>query len=462
MPGADPRTAATPSPARVLAQAAAATHWDTTPAPVRQQALDLMADTFAVIAAGARHPSIYPAMQRLRGDAGPCTVIGHGAKAASAAAALVNGAATTVLQLQDGHRVARGHPMSHVLPAAFAVAQETGAGVEDFLSAVVAGYEAAARVGRALGGLQDLLHDAGTFGTLGAAVAVARLVAGPDAAVLEQAIEGSAAVALFPYRHTVVQGATVHHLYIGLGASTGVTAGKAAAHGLTGLPGTLESFFGPRAGAAFDSTSLLWGVGPDARWRDYELLQAYFKLYPTCAHLNGINDALLSLLQAEVPDPAAIAAVDVAVYGTALDYNNPTPANDLAARFSMPYAVAIALVKGALDVGAITDAALADPRVRDLAARVVVRHDPALDAGYPAGRPSRVTITLQDGSQRTAEATVPRGDVGNPLSAAERRHKVLQLLAVAYGEDRSAAIADAVQALPQSPDLGALAALLEA
>ena len=258
-----------PTPAQILAKAAATTRWATTPSEVRRQTLDLILDTFAVIAAGARHPSLRPVAERLKDRDGPATVVGYPTGASASNAALLNGATTTVLQLQDGHRIARGHPMSHVLPAAFAVAEELDATPEEFMSSVIAGYEVSARVGRALGGLQDLLHDTGTFGTIGAAVATAFLVSGADEAAIAQAIEGSAAVALFPYRATPMAGATVHHLYVGLGASTGVIAGKAAVFGLSSLAGTLESFFGPRAGADFqvaliDRGHRLWTVAGKA------------------------------------------------------------------------------------------------------------------------------------------------------------------------------------------------------
>ena len=429
-----------------LAAAASATRWRDAPEPVRRQTLALIADTFAVIAAGGADPSLQPVLARMAGEAGRSTAVGMANGVPVATAALFNGAATTVLQLQDGHRIARGHPMSHVLPAAFAVAEDIGAATEDFLSAVVAGYEVCARIGKALGGLQTLLHDTGTFGAIGAAVATAHLLSKGDAACLAEAIEGSAAVALFPYRDTAMAGATVHHLYVGLGAANGVTAGKAAAFGLTGLSGTLETFFGPRAGTAFNAAVLTDGVG-DGGWTDYELMQAYFKLHPTCAHLNGVNDAVRDLLSSGV-SAAEIATIDVAIYGYALEYNVADPQNDFSARFSIPYAAAIAFVTGPLTATSINQAVLADPAVRDLAARVIVRHDPELDSGYPAGRPTTVSVAMRDGTKRSAKTAFPRGDSGNPLSDEERDHKVLALLGLRFGAAAAQRILRLLKTLP--------------
>ena len=378
---------------------------------------------------------------------------GYPTGASASNAALLNGATTTVLQLQDGHRIARGHPMSHVLPAAFAVAEELDATPEEFMSSVIAGYEVSARVGRALGGLQDLLHDTGTFGTIGAAVATAFLVSGADEAAIAEAIEGSAAVALFPYRATPMAGATVHHLYVGLGASTGVIAGKAAVFGLSSLAGTLESFFGPRAGADFQVARLTEGIGSDGRWESYECLQAYLKLHPTCAHLNGINDAALALLQRGSVEVTQIERIDVESYGTALDYNIAEPSNDLSARFSIPFAVAIAFHTGPLGPESITDIALANPAIRDLAKRVHVRHEPELDRGYPAGRPARLAVTMTDGRIHRAEASIPRGDVANPLSPAERKTKARTLLEIGFGPIGASKVPAAIETLDLKTDL---------
>ncbi|MEZ2410745.1 MmgE/PrpD family protein [Bosea sp. RCC_152_1] len=208
----------------------------------------------------------------------------------AAVAGLVNGAAMTVLQLQDGHRRARGRPMSHVLAAALAIAEEIGAPSSAFLDAVMAGYEIAARVGASLGGMQALLHDTDTFGCIGAAVAAAHLLgcehsAAERTALIEAAIGNAAAVALFPFRDTCMEGASAHHLFVGLGVQNGINAARGAWAGLVPSAATLERFFGPRAGEAFDPSLMTDGIGSDGRWSRYEIEDAYLKWHPVCAHL---------------------------------------------------------------------------------------------------------------------------------------------------------------------------------
>jgi 2-methylcitrate dehydratase PrpD len=73
--------------------------------------------------------------------------------------------------------------------------------------------------------------------------------------------------------------------------------------------------------------------------------------------------------------------------------------------------------------------------VGELLARVRVTHDPALDAGYPAARPARVTLRLVDGGEFSAAGDAPYGDATNPMSATDRRAKVLAAFALALGDE---------------------------
>lgn len=436
------------SAARPLAVAAVRGRLALAPEAVRAAYRDFLLDTVAVMAAGAAHPSISGARAALlaTGGAGPASAVGHPEGGTPAIAALVNGAAMTVLQLQDGHRRARGHPMSHVLPAALALAEETGADTAAFLDAVTAGYEVSARIGTALGGMQPLLHDTGTFGTIGAAVAAAHLL-GPrrdEAArvdLIEAAIGNAAAVALFPFRDTCMEGAGVHHLFVGLGAQNGVHAARAALAGLLPAQATLERFFGPRAGEGFDPAVLAAGIDPGGGWAGYEILHAYLKWHPVCAHLGPMVDCI-ETLRARLGnfDAEAIEQVQVDVYSTALQYDSPMPQTDLAARFSFRHTAALALLDGPLRHDSFAPESLRRAGVQALAMRVRPVADPSFDALYPASRPSRVTLLLRGGGRESAEVTVPKGDGPRTLSAEDVRAKAKTLMSDCWDDAHAQAI----------------------
>lgn len=415
-----------PPAAQALAKAAAATHWPALPAPVRAQATDLVLDTLAIIAAASPHPGHKALARTLAQDSGPSTAIGTGVQLAPPSAALLNGAATTVLQWQDGHRLARGHPASHLVPALFALAEPMAAPAGAVMAAFVAGYEVGTRIGMALAGMAGGLHDAGTWALIGAAAGAAHLLSGGNAQVIAQAIEGAATTTLLPWSQTVTQGATMHHLAIGQGAATALQVARAATAGLKGAPHTLEQFFGPRTGAAFSVPALAAGLDAQCHWADFQLLSAYIKWHQACAHASGALDAMAELL-ARHPAPH-IASLHVESYARGLAYNSDAPANDLAARFSLKALLAAQVLGRPLD-----DALLHSPEQQALMARISVAHDPALDVLYPAGRPARLTLRLASGKTDQAFVLHPRGDSSNPLTPQDRAAKVERALTLGLG-----------------------------
>ncbi len=430
------------------------------PEEARRQANELFLDTLAVICAGLTHPDYAPFVDSHRQASGPATIPGIAAGVPVHSAALVNGGSTTVLQLQDGHRLARGHPASHLVPALLAIAESENLDYETMLEAFVVGYEVGARIGIALGGLNPALHDTGTWGTVAVAAAVTHLLRAHDADAIVAAIEAAAAVAPMPFRDTAAAGASIHHLYVGLGSTTGISVATAVASGLTPLPGTLEAFFGPRAGAAYQREELIRGIGSDDKWDQYELMNAYIKVHPTCAHLHGVNDAVARLIADHGLRAEQIADLDVALYGTALEFENSHPNNDLAARFSVAGSVAIALCYGELNLATLTSETLKEPAVQALMQRVHVRHDPQLDDDYPQGRPCRVSITCHDGRRLTAAVVHPLGDCTNPLSGEQRRSKVVQLLKQRFGGSGADRILDSWDLIATGESLSCLTRVL--
>ena len=445
---------------RLLARAASRTRWESLTDGVRHQAADLFLDTLGVCAAGLNDQGYWPFAKRMAIEAGMATVPGVETGLSIHAAVLINCGATTVLQLQDGHRMARGHPASHIAPSLLALAESNGADSKAIFSAMVAGYEVGARIGIALDGVKELLHDTGTWSSIGTAVATAHLLSNGQEETIADSIESAAAVALMPYRDLPVQGATSHHLYIGLGAISGLTAAHGAMAGLKPLEGTLERFFGPRSGAAFNARKLTDGIDESGEWSSFEIENAYFKIHPTCAHLHGANDALLSLMQRHDIKAGAIGRVEIATYGASLAFDNATPVNVLAARFSQAACAAIALTCGSLDEKTLTDENLCSPAVQSLMKRVSVVHDPALDLNYPAGRPTRVSIMLEDGNALSEAVVYPLGDHTNPAPRDMLRRKAARLLASRFGEDNTDTIISAFENYLLGNPIGELTAAL--
>lgn len=440
-----------------LARAAASTRWANLPASVRAMTLDLFADTIGVIAGGSEHPSMQSLMASTNAPNGPSTLIGEKRGATTRDAILLNAATTTVLQRQDGYAHAKGHPASQLVPVVFALAEGHGKSADAMLTAMVAGYEVAARVGMALGGVPPWLHDNGNWVTIGNAVAAAHLLSDGDADVIASAIDGAASLALSFDRFTTAGGATMHHLYPAMATTQALAVAEGAVAGLTALPGSLERFYGPHLGTAFDASKLNDGID-DGTWSQFEILNGYFKLHPSCAHLHGVNDAVDALIAEHGVAEDNVVSVDIATFGEAMEIDTDTPTNDLAARFSAKATVATAIRYGSLNDEGLLDLDALAP----LMDKITARHDPDLDHYAPAGRPGVVSMELRSGQTVTKEIIYPRGTAQTLATPDERKAKGLMLLARHYGEEKAQAIYDTIMSLGDGEKIRALTSALRA
>jgi 2-methylcitrate dehydratase PrpD len=393
-----------------LARAAAELPLESVPDSVRGHALRVLADTLGVIMAGARKPEID---RLLAGDGalfqplggGPCQVLRPGLPGADpVTAAFVNGTAGTFLELDEGCRPT-GHPAVHVVPAALAAAQALHRSGSELLAAVLSGYEVTARLFEAYR-LTYPLHPHGHFGAVGAAVAVARLRRA-DAA--EPALI-AATLPLLPVWNSCYEGATARNAYAGVASAIGVTANRMAAAGFTGSRQAQEVAFGELVGRLQNPAALSPEIDP-VRPR---ILNDYLKLHSACALSHAALDAVLEL----APEASQVQRVEVETVANNMKLDRQASPNELSTRFSLPYAVAAAIVHGHTR----PDAFIPDRAVSALAERVTIRQAGDLEAGWPDRAPARVTVHTSAGA-RTAEVQNPRGHHANPATPGELRRK---------------------------------------
>lgn len=438
---------------------AAGLRFEDLPAEVVARARLVLLDTIGAIAAGAQEPEMVALTRRmaeLHGTAGVATaVIGGRARLPLPVAAFLNGTAGTMLELDEGNQYCRGHPAIHVVPAALAAADRRGASGRALIRALVLGYEIGARIGIA-STLRVTMHPHGTWGTVGAAVAAAAL-AGADAAAMRETINIASTLGLATSRRTMLQGGTVRNTYAGVSNQLGLVAVELAGAGFVGEPDGVASVFGTVAADDFRPEEMTRELG--SRW---EIARNYFKRHAACRYTHGALDALGAILAETgrvAPDEVAALEVDTYVWAAQLD--DPAPRNMLAAKFSLPFALATMIVNGGTGVASFREPARTDAATRALAARVVVREDPGFTAALPALRPARVTLTLRDGRRAQREVTTNRGDTEAPYPPEEIVAKFTELAAPVWGESDARAIREEVEAIDAVADVRGLVALLE-
>ena len=411
------------------------------PPAVRAHTGWVLADTLAAIAAGSAEPELRALAQRQRMGGG-ATLIGLGLQTHPEAAALVNGTGGTFLEMDEGNRFSRGHPAIHVLPAALALCEQQGADADTFLSALVVGYEVGSRLGAA-SQLRGAMHPHGTWGTVGAAAACAR-VRGLDATGMREAINIAASLTTATSKRTMLEGGLVRNVYAGMSNRNGLLAVELAGCGFTGERDGPGSLLGQVISERFDTTEVLRDLG-----QDWHLLHNYFKLHSCCRYNHGTLDALdaIEAAQGPLPAPEEIERIEVRSYHLAAELDDPAPRNTLAAKFSVPFAVATRLVNGNSAMASFTWEAVRNPRILALAQKVSLSEDPAMTKRLPMERPARVVISATDGRQWVGEAGVNRGDDASPYTAEELTTKFMDLCGRVWPQDHAARVLEATHAL---------------
>jgi 2-methylcitrate dehydratase PrpD len=284
---------------------------------------------------------------------------------------------------------------------------------------------------------------------MGAALAVAKL-SGADPAQLVEVVNMAASLGLATSNRSMTEGGTVRNAFAGWANQTGIAVWEMAASGFCGEGDAAASVFGQVIGDGWASETMADGLG--TRW---EITRNYFKMHACCRYVHGALDAVDELEQqiGARLDPGAIDHVEIKTYSFAARLSEPAPRNTLAARFSVPFAVATRLVHGTSDIAAFSEAARTEAAVRALIARTTLLEDPAMTACQPRERPARVTLVLTDGRAFSAERSINKGDSTDPYSGDELAGKFLSIVSPIWPEPVAHEILAMVRALPELTSL---------
>lgn len=336
--------------------------------------------------------------------------------------AFLLGALTHILEVDDLHRASVVHPGCVVVPAAWAVAEREAASGHALLTAVLRGYEAATRIGMAVGPAHyRIWHNTATCGPFGSGMAAASLLQLDSVATVHAlGNAGTQSAGLWQFLETA---AMTKHLHAGRAAEAGILAADLARLGYTGPPQILEGakgFFAATCPDA-DPDKLLHGIAATS----WQLWQTSLKLWPCCRHTHGVIDAALAL-HAQC-DPAAIETVLVETYPAALDVcDRMHPTSDYEAKFSLHHCVAAALTQGQIDFSSFH--AQARHSLADLRARVRVEAAEPYASAYPDAWGTAVTLIPKNGASISARCNQAKGDPANPLRQEDIINKAARLL----------------------------------
>ncbi len=434
-----------------LAEFALGTRFDDLPGAVVAEARRRLIDAFGCAAGALREPA--PTIARrvavtIRGEPG-AALIGGGRSSADWAA-FANGVHIRYLDCNDTYlSLEPAHPSDN-WAAVMAAGEQVGADGRAWIAAAAVAYEVQCRLCDAAS-IRARGWDHTTYGSLSSALAAAKLL-GLDHAQTVHAlgIAGTTGTALRLTRAgelSMWKGCA-----FAFAARNGVFAAMLAADGMTGPAPLFEGemgFFEQVSGAL----ALPKLGGPAAE--DWMLPRTSIKFVPAEYHSQSAIAAAFEL-RPKIGDPARIRGIEIDTFRTAVeiigqDPEKWRPKTRETADHSLPYCTAVALVDGAVSAAQFEPARLSDPALLDLVARTSVFEDPDLTAGYPAGIPNRVRVTLDDGTVLESLVRFPPGHDKNPLTDAQLADKFHGLADPALGADRARNLRERLSRLEDDP-----------
>jgi 2-methylcitrate dehydratase PrpD len=387
-------------------------------------------DTVAVAAYGSRLPwSRAIAGYALRyGSGGPCTLLGMaGARVHAPYAALANGAFAHAFEQDSLRKPGAGvHPGATLLPAALALAEETGASGARLLTAFIAGCEVMFRIGDASRHSSEALgfHAPGLTGPYGAAVAAGVMLQLPAAQLAHAlGIAGSLSAGLLAFSKAA-GGTEVKRLHLGRAAEAGVLAARLAAEGFGGPESILEGRYGFLEAYCREGEPARLTAGLGARW---ECERICIKAFPCHVTAHTPVESLRALMAWHGFGAAQVAGITVHASHKVLSHHDIRAPHDIMqAQYSVPFCVALALYRDPADPRSYSDDALADPGIMDMCRRIELRPYAAAEAPKAAWQ-TRIEVVLHDGRRFSMERDAFRGTPEEPLDAGALREKFRRL-----------------------------------
>ena len=267
-------------------------------------------------------------------------------------------------------------------------------------------------------------HSTGTCGTFGAAAAAAKIIGlSIDDTINSLGLAGTQASGLLESDHA---GSMAKHLHAGKAAQSGVISGLLAENGFNGADSIVEGSEG------FLNAMVYRGNDHDSKFIDkiflnskYHILDVYFKKYPVCRHLHSSIDAVMTINKKMLSDgvkPEDIKSVEVMTYKIAAEHHNYQPLTVEDVRQSLPFALAISLLEGNLNLKYIK----INSELNSLAKIINIKTDSSMEMSYPSKRSSKVTV-ISKNHVYTSCVDLPKGEPENPFNHEDIKNKFNEL-----------------------------------
>jgi len=355
-------------------------NWEALSPDLRHQSKRCLLDALGAMIAGAQTPPAHVvakiAENQFRGS--EATILVRSSKASTSGAVLANGFAANALDIDDGYRLAKGHPGACVLPVILTAAECTPlcSGAE-FLTALIIGYELGIRAGRIRHARYETYHSSGSWGAVAGAAAAGRIM-GLNALTLRHAMGTAEYHAPIGPMMKGIKTPSMGKDSIGWGAMVAMLSVLMAREGFTGI-------------------EPLFADTPNPEWienlaHDWQIFHLYFKPYAACRWAQPAVDGALKIKNEQGVMPSDIQAIRIRSFDAACALSTRPPANTEEAQYNIAYPVAAALIDGEVGPRQVMPPRIFDEEIRDLLSKITTEVGQEYESAFPAKTYAEVVI----------------------------------------------------------------------
>ena len=381
------------------------TQWADLPANVQERMKGCFTDLCGAMIIGSRSRQFEAGLRLAESTFAPgnVPVIGSEKTFGVLGASAAMGHSSNAYDIDDGHNMTRAHPGTSFVGALLAYAWEHDLSRDEFLADMLVAYETTIRSGAAIMEYYQYAHSSGTFGAVGVAAGVGRILGFTKEQMNNVLSVAEFNAPLVPGIRSV-EYPSMNKDGVPFGVLAGILAIQAAQCGFEGNKNLLE---------ADEHKHFLDDLGVK-----YQVMDLYFKPYPCCRWAHPAIDACVSLMKDNGLRPEDIASVTVHTFRRATMLSKIIPATADEAQYNIAYPVAASLVYGDFGLMQVREENLGDPAVIDMMQKLHFAVDEALDAQFPARRICRAEIVAKDGRVFHSAECEPRGEAHENISLA--------------------------------------------
>ncbi len=418
------------------------TAWNELPGSVQHQSKRCFLDALGAQIAGHQTPigKIMADTVEQEFNGREATILVRGNKSSASGAALVNGFAGNALDIDDGYRDITGHPGACILPVALAAGEiVSGVSGQEFLTALVVGYEVAIRAGLIRHATYETYHSTGSWGTIGGTAAAGKLF-GLSREKLSHALGAAEYHAPIAPMMKCIEVPSMGKDSIGWGCMVAVMSTIMADKGFTGI------------NPIFDDS-------PEEQWiqslgQSFEIMSLYFKPYACCRWAQPGVDGTLKIMADNRLQHKDIKQIKVFTFQESAALCTNYPQNTEEAQYNIAFPIAAALLDGEIGPAQVLAPRLFAKDIRQMMDKIEIIPQDRFQKEFPQKAESEVEITTTTGKQFLSGVMSARWDLQTTLPTdMELEKKFLWLTSPVLGKTQAKSLANLIWNFDQEKNL---------